>query len=167
MSQVSPGEPPVWLLDVDGVINAKRPGWGAVPFQGRAYALGAEWKLRWAPALTARILRLHRDGLVEVRWCSTWCAWPGELDRVLRMPGLDRAFGEVPDFAIAKLAAARAVLRGGRRLVWTDDTEVPESGPLYDELTCGGRALLVRPDERRGLQPAHLDRIEAFLRGTT
>ncbi|WP_433076425.1 HAD domain-containing protein [Dactylosporangium sp. CA-052675] len=154
--------PPVWLLDVDGVINVKRPGWGAAPLQGRAYALGAEWRLRWAPALVQRIRRLHRDGVAEVRWCSTWCAWPGEVERLFKLPGLDRAFGEVPDFSVAKLAAARTVLREGRRLVWTDDVEVPEPGPLHDELVRDGRALLIRPDPRRGLQPRHLDAIEAF-----
>jgi hypothetical protein len=155
---------PVWLLDVDGVINVKRPGWGAAPFHGQAHALGVVWRLRWAPALTARIRRLHRDGVLEVRWCSTWCAWPAEIERVLRMPGLDRAFGDVPDASVAKLAAARAVLLGGRRLVWTDDDEVPEPGPLHDELTAGGRALLIRPDPRRGLTPEDLDAIEAFAR---
>jgi hypothetical protein len=160
-------EVPVWLLDVDGVINVKRPGWSAAPFQGRAHALGAEWKLRWAPALIARIRTLHGDGVAEVRWCSTWCAWPGEVERLFKLPGLDRAFGDVPDFSVAKLAAARAVLRAGRRLVWTDDVEVPEAGPLREELTRDGRALLIRPDERRGLTPAHLDEIEAFCREGT
>ena len=27
----SSSRPPVWLLDVDGVINATRPGWHAAP----------------------------------------------------------------------------------------------------------------------------------------
>src|SRR5438270_332570 len=31
---------PVWLLDVDGVINVRRPGWGGPPWKGRAQALG-------------------------------------------------------------------------------------------------------------------------------
>ncbi|GAA3289043.1 MULTISPECIES: HAD domain-containing protein [Dactylosporangium] len=153
----------MWLLDVDGVINVKRPGWGAAPFHDRAYALGAQWRLRWAPALIARIKRLQRDGVAEVRWCSTWCAWPDEVERVFKLK-LDRAFGEVPDYSVAKLAAARAVLRGGRRLVWTDDVEVPQAGPLFDELTRDDRALLIRPDDRRGLTPAHLDAIEDFCK---
>src|SRR3954468_11461291 len=80
-------EPPVWLLDVDGVINVRRPGWGAPPFHDVAYTGDIGWRLRWAPALTARIRRLHREGVAEVRWCSTWCSWPDELVRVLHMPG--------------------------------------------------------------------------------
>ncbi|GAA2643951.1 hypothetical protein GCM10010399_92380 [Dactylosporangium fulvum] len=81
------------------------------------------------------------------------------------LPPLGCAFSDEPDASAAKLAAARAVLAAGRRLVWTDDDEVPESGPLRAELTAGGRALLIRPDARRGLTPADLDEIEAFARG--
>jgi hypothetical protein len=159
-------EPPVWLLDVDGVINVRRPRWSAAPHKGVAVAEGVGWPLRWAPALVARIRRLHRDGVVEARWCSTWCAWPTEIERALRMPPLPRAFGDVPDFSVAKLAAARAVLLGGRRLVWTDDVVVPEPSPLRDEFTAGGRALLIRPDPRHGLTPAHMDEIERWARLT-
>lgn len=43
--------PPVWLLDVDGVINATRPGWGSPPRQASVYADGDDWPMRWAPAL--------------------------------------------------------------------------------------------------------------------
>ena len=44
-----------------------------------------------------------------------------------------------------------------------DFTEVPSDGPIYDELTRDGRALLIAPHWRRGLLPADLDAIEAFL----
>jgi hypothetical protein len=44
---------------------------------------------------------------------------------------------------------------------------VPEAGPLREEFTRDGRALLIRPDERRGLTPADLDEIEAFCRKET
>ena len=66
-----------------------------------------------------------------------------------------------------KLAAARRILAEGRRLVWTDDTAVPASGPLVNELTAGGRGLLIRPHPRRGLRPRDLARIEAFARART
>jgi hypothetical protein len=128
--------PPVWLLDVDGVINAARPGWGAKPRSGMASSMAVGWRMRWAPALVRRIRDVHTTGALEVRWCDA-----------------------------AKLAAAQAVLEGeGRPLVWTDDDAVPLSGPTYDELPAGGRALLIRPRAHRGLQPADLDAIEAFAR---
>ncbi|GAB7036225.1 MULTISPECIES: hypothetical protein [Catenuloplanes] len=50
----------------------------------------------------------------------------------------------------------------GRRLIWTDDEALPPPGAARDALTADGRAMLVAPDSRRGLQPADLDAIEAF-----
>ncbi|MGC4886611.1 hypothetical protein [Micromonospora sp. DT227] len=158
---------PVWLLDVDGVINASRPGWNATPWKGYAYENATEHKLRWAPQLITRIYELHRSGLVEIRWCSTWCAYADQLERLFRLPPLGRAFhDDVRGVAasLAKLAAVRQVLASGRRLIWTDDDETPTAGPLHDELTADGRALLIRPKSGRGLRPAHLDAIEAFAR---
>ncbi|WP_432829994.1 hypothetical protein [Dactylosporangium sp. CA-092794] len=162
------GDPPVWLLDVDGVINVKRPGWHAAPFSGRAHDADLEYRLRWAPRLTARIGALHRAGVAEVRWCTTWCAYADQLERLFRLPRLERAWTEDltgDETPAVKLAAARAVLSAGRRLVWTDDAEVPQPGPARDDLVAGGRALLIRPDARSGLTPAHLAAIETFARG--
>lgn len=159
--------PPVWLLDVDGVINASRPGWSAAPRKGYAYAAGHEYKMRWAPALITRIRDLHKAGTVEVRWCTTWCAYADQLERLWALPPLDRAFTDDVNgdaAAFAKLAAARHVLDTGRRLIWTDDTEVPLYGEIHDELIADGRALLIRPKGSTGLQPEHLDLIETFAR---
>ncbi|HEX6968729.1 MAG TPA: hypothetical protein VF174_07980 [Micromonosporaceae bacterium] len=160
---------PIWLLDVDGVINTSRPGWGAAPRRGTAVAGGVGYTMRWAPALINRIRTLHINGVVEVRWCTTWCAWADQLEQLWDLPPLARAFtGDINGHAavLAKIAAARQVLAGGRRLVWTDDDVVPRpnDGPLYDELTADGRALLIRPRGTVGLQPEHLDQIEEFAR---
>jgi hypothetical protein len=45
------------LLDVDGVLNADRPGWSAAPGRATVYADTA-YPLRWAPALLRRIRRV-------------------------------------------------------------------------------------------------------------
>jgi hypothetical protein len=158
-------DPPVWLLDVDGVINVTRPGWGRAPCSGTAYSCGQPFRLRWAPALTARIRALHSSGSVTIRWCSTWCADAAQIERLLGLPRLDRCWTEPmtsTGAADAKLASARTVLDQGHRLIWTDDEAVPTSGPVHDELTRTGRALLIAPVPNRGLQPEHLDIIEAF-----
>ncbi|MER7166809.1 hypothetical protein ABT336_12195 [Micromonospora sp. NPDC000207] len=157
--------PPVWLLDVDGVINASKPGWSAPPRTAYAYAQGQQWKMRWAPALITRIRDLHNNGIVEVRWCTTWCAYADQLERLWALPPLGRAFTDDVNghaASVAKLAAVRQVLTEGRRLIWTDDTEVPLGGPLYDELMADVRVLLCRPKASRGLQPIEVDDIEAF-----
>jgi hypothetical protein len=160
--------PPIWLLDVDGVINVNKPRWHAAPRRAFAYDNGTTWTIRWAPRLIDRIRDLHTSGVAEVRWCSTWCAQADQLERIFRLPPLGRAFTEElrgVACSVAKLAAAREVLADGRRLIWTDDVEVPteHSDPeLYAELTADGRGLLIRPDDRGGLTPDELDRIEAF-----
>jgi hypothetical protein len=157
---------PVWLLDVDGVLNAARPGWGAAPRSGTAYSDGQLFRLRWAPRLVTRIRGLHNGGLVEICWCSTWCSDADQVEGLLGLPRLGRAWQHPIGAAAApaaKLAATRAALDQGRRLIWTDDDAIPASGPLRDELTATGRALLIAPRPNRGLQPAHLDAIEAFL----
>ncbi|MGX6604830.1 hypothetical protein ACWKSP_22280 [Micromonosporaceae bacterium Da 78-11] len=159
---------PVWLLDVDGVINASRPGWGAAPTAKQVWSSSShrEFRIRWAPALLNRIRRIHAAGLAEIRWCTTWCADADALEAALGLPHFTRAFtdpinGRVA--AMAKLAAASQVLAEGRRLVWTDDTETPTEGELYERLTFDGKALLIAPHPSRGLQPDDLDRIDAFL----
>ncbi|MFI0795021.1 hypothetical protein ACH4OY_20395 [Micromonospora rubida] len=162
--------PPVWLLDVDGVINANSPGWGGPPLKGRCWsnADNYEYTLRWAPSLITRIRDLHRAGAVEVHWCSTWCADAAALEYLWAFPPLARAFTEPlrgEEASAAKLAAARQVLADGRRLIWTDDTEVPLAGDVYDELMSTGRALLIRPKMSTGLQPEHMEVIEAVARG--
>ncbi|MGW3608980.1 hypothetical protein ACWD6N_03675 [Micromonospora sp. NPDC005163] len=160
---------PVWLLDVDGVVNARLPGWPGDPATGKAYAGSAGYVMTWAPALVDRIRELHAAGVVEVRWCTTWCAYADELERLWDLPVLGRAFTEdVNGFAAvkAKMRAARQVISEGRRLIWTDDDVVPlpNDGGLHDDLTADGRALLIRPSGRCGLEPEHLDEIEAFAK---
>jgi hypothetical protein len=160
---------PVWLLDVDGVLNATRPGWSAAPRNGTAYGAGHPYRLRWTPALIARIRALVHAESVNLRWCSTWCADAEQVERLFGLPRLDRAWTDPishSEAPAAKLAAARAVLGQGHRLIWTDDDAVPTSGPIHDELVATSRALLIAPLPNRGLQPEHLDTIEAFVSDT-
>ena len=159
-------EPPVWLLDIDGVINANRPGWGEAPRRIRC----AGFVIRWAPKLLDRIRELHRTGEHEIRWASTWCGFPEQLDELSRHLGVqfERAFTDRPmskTWAEMKADAALAVLAEGRRLIWTDDDEVPVAPGFYPaiaEAAADGRALLIAPKSNRGLQPADLDLIAQF-----
>ncbi len=157
---------PLWLLDIDGVINANKPGWSAPPRRIRC----AGFVIRWAPALIDRIRSLHRDGVVEVRWSSTWCGFPPQLDELSARLGLrlESAFGDRPAhlcWGDMKANAALDAVREGRRLIWTDDDEVGAARELFTLLADAardGRALLIAPRSNRGLQPADLDAIEAF-----
>jgi hypothetical protein len=157
---------PVWLLDVDDVVNASRPCWGTAPYTARVQdAFGMEWKLRWAPKLLERIRVLQRSGTVEIVWCTTWCPEARQLERLWGLPELQCAW-TAPKFGFdaveAKQAAALETVRAGRRLIWTDDDAIPTVGELVDELEAAG-ALLIRPKKNRGLQPDDMDAIEAFI----
>jgi hypothetical protein len=106
--------------------------------------------------------------VVSVRWCSTWCADADQIENLLGLPVFERSWTDRlngVEASFAKLAAARAVLARGDRLVWTDDADVPTSGAIHRELVRTGRALLIAPATNRGLQPDHLDQIEKFARG--
>lgn len=165
-------EKPVWLLDVDGVVNTTRPGWGGAPRRSHVWS-GADhtsYVIRWAPALIDRIRDLHVGGEVEVRWCTTWCPEADRLERLWHLPPLLRALDADPmprgaDCWPLKLAAARDVLASGHRLIWTDDEALPQPGAAREELTAGGQALLIAPRANRGLQPEDLDHIARFAVG--
>jgi hypothetical protein len=165
--------PPIWLLDFDGVINTTSPQWGEKPIKvwspPSRYALGQTYRVRFAPSLIGRIKDVAESGLVEVRWASTW---NGDTDALLAMTGLDfpAAFEVEPNMhwtivgARKRLAAQHVLEREGRRLIWTDDVEVPFTWELAHAETCrDGRALLIRPKERQGLLPAHLDEIDRYV----
>jgi hypothetical protein len=156
---------PVWLLDVDGVLNATRPGWSAPPHTLDTYADGSWWRLRWAPALINRVRAMTRT--VDVWWATTWCPHADSLEGIWRLPCLPRALtaevatGSVDVVTRAKVAAAHAAVAAGRPLIWTDDMCVPILGPVRDDLVAAG-ALLIRPMSRRGLQPEEMDAIEEY-----
>lgn len=165
---------PVWLLDVDGVLNAARPGWDEPAGEGRAYVDGVAYLLRWAPALARRIEALHHTGGVEVRWATTWVDHILQVEHLLRLPALQTAFrvrellevdGDV-DPAALKLQAALHVVEVERRpLIWTDDDAIPLVGePERARIDAAGVPVLLRaPHPHEGLQPADLDAIDDFL----
>ena len=165
-------EKPVWLLDVDGVINTTRPGWGGPPRRSTVWssADNTSYVLRWAPPLIDRIRALHGSGTLEVRWCTTWCPEAERLEDLWGLPELARSLHADPmprgaECWPLKLDAAWSVLAEGRRLIWTDDEALPPPGPERDELTTDNRALLIAPRPARGLQPEDLDHIERFATG--
>lgn len=173
---------PVLLLDVDGVINAhgpyadiykkgKRrynPHWDCRMSEGLARTGSRDWTIWWAQPMADRLLALHRDGAVEIRWCSTWNSDVTAIENLLGWPVLTVAFATAGvhhrDIPRLKRQAAQRVLEvEQRRLVWADDSEVPFSWELsHAAMTEDGRALLIRPRETRGLMPEHLDQIEQF-----
>ena len=133
---------PVWLLDVDGALNANRPAWWCAPHNRSAYAEGKDHRVRWAGPLVSKVRRLVRSGTVDVRWAATWCPWANQLEHLFTLPDLPRQFAPhevtIERAPISKLNAALAIARSGRPLVWTGDDAIPYVGPDSDELHSRG-----------------------------
>jgi hypothetical protein len=146
----------VWLLDVDGVLNATRAGWSAQPKSGWAYANGNSWRMRWSPQLIERIRKIHRTAHVEILWATTWVGYTSQLENLFKLPALLSAGSTGMGWG-EKLAAAEAVLASGNRLIWTDDEAIPR------EWESSKNQLIIRPRSNRGLRPEHLDTIEKFV----
>lgn len=157
---------PLWLLDVDGVLNVNpgKPRWHAAPRKTVARpGDGKEYVLRWAPALIARVRSLHTSGTVEVRWASSWIGHTDVLARTLGLPDFEDAYVMHGAYSHQhrKLDAAIFAARRGRRVIWTDDDAIPSDGEWRRFLDDAG-ALLIAPRPNRGLSPEHMDAIEAY-----
>lgn len=169
----------MWLLDIDGVVNAlaRGPVRGSWPAKAwvqtviRADMPGHGPMV--LPILAARpvldfVTHVHRSGAVELRWHSTWrAAAMTELAPALGLPAIPISIApewtERPIGVWWKLPAAQRVVAAGRPLVWTDDDLGVFATELGD-LASRSDALLIGPDPIAGLTGPDLDRIAAFLR---
>jgi hypothetical protein len=91
---VSSDQPPILLLDVDGVLNAldrlpaARGGWDDWQ-HGSATADGTRWPITWSPQVVGTLRDWHERGWVELRWLTTWGHEANdELRRLLGLPPL-------------------------------------------------------------------------------
>jgi hypothetical protein len=181
---------PLWLLDVDGVLNAvaKRPDRGVWRDwrRGSASADGVTWPIWFSPTVTGTVARLHESGVVEVRWLTTWGAQAnGELRTLFGLPELAVA-GEPPHVAGDHGAdshgeAVALEANGGRASWWKLDAvrrivgDEPERPVIWTDDDLGGerdavtwvernvpRRLLVSPRPDVGLTPRQLRAIRSY-----
>ncbi|SFO42577.1 hypothetical protein SAMN05660359_03369 [Geodermatophilus obscurus] len=168
------GNPPILLLDVDGVLNSPRrdlpEGWRQGSFNG--------YRLSWDPGITARLRELHESGRVEIQWLTTWTT---DADRLLAEPmGLPRGLktharadaaptGFLGVFGGSsgwwKLTAAKEVAEAepDRRIVWIDDDLAAQADDTGNWLAAHPHVLVVAPDLHVGLTHEQLDRVEEWL----
>lgn len=168
---------PVWLLDIDGVINAlargsvrgsfPRDDWRRVLVETDLPELGRMLlPIRTARPVLDFVRTVHETGTAEVRWHSTWrTAALTDLTPALGLPVIPISIA--PEWTDRpsgwwKLPAAQRVVASGRRLVWTDDDIAVYLDEIGD-LAARSDALLISPDPVTGLQADDLARIEAFL----
>jgi hypothetical protein len=168
---------PMWLLDIDGVINALARGpvrhsWPADAWtQHVVRAEIPEMGMMVLPILVAEpvldfVRKVVASGVAEVRWHSTWrTAAMTDLAPLLDLPPIP--ISVAPEWTERpatwwKLPAAQRVVASGRHLVWTDDDIARYPGELGD-LESRKDALLISPNPDTGLSAGDLDRISAFL----
>jgi hypothetical protein len=162
---------PVWLLDIDGVVNAfQRQPRGAWPKRSWMRVRVRNFEIVAAAPVVAFLRQVHREGLAEVRWHTTWQDWAPEVGAALALPvfpvqdapefhdpayiGVDAPWWKIP-------AVKRVVEQEQRPVVWTDD-DLDLDRPL-DIDTTRAPLLAVVPDVMTGLDRADLDRIRTFL----
>lgn len=179
---------PVWLLDVDGVLNAvvgkgKKPprsaGWPADSWldfvaDTTISQVPDEFRIVAAQPVLDVVRRARDEGLAEVRWLTTW----EESDLVLNE--LAPKLG-LPDFPIAgrqtefpgtsyshwwKLPIAQRVHGEdpGRDILWTDD-DISFFRParIWANSQPKGRITWISPNSGLGLMPVHVDKITEWL----
>lgn len=170
---------PVWLLDIDGVINActRKPDTSVWP----ADAWEAK-KVNGYPILCARpvldfIVAVHKDGRAEVRWHTTWQKDAALIEQAFGLPSLP--VQDCPEFNTRyeidhwfKLPAAeRVVMKEGRELIWTDDDlgycKGGDDWVTLQYMKDERRVLTIAPHDNTGLTPKHLHRIDEFLGGAS
>jgi len=167
---------PIWLLDIDGVINAAtlRPPTYVWPADTWIQTKVIGLRIMAAQPVLDFIREVHEQGRAEIRWHSTWQDDAPKLGAELGLPAFPVADAPEYDQRLKQRAfgldgwwkrpAAERVLAEGRPLVWTDDDITWSLGRRgQDEIRQLGPALLIAPDDRTGLTPKHLRHIADFL----
>jgi hypothetical protein len=178
------------LLDVDGPLNpyaakaTRRPaGYETFRRTARGAWLSGDAVRRYKgmrvwlrPDHGPWLLALAERTGLELVWATTWEHEANDLIGpsiglpplpVVEFPHRDRERGWTPESGWKW----RAVLdhAAGRPLAWLDDEhDDPDHGAARAEFELGRQGvptLLCHVDPRRGIEPEHLDRVEAWARG--
>lgn len=104
---------PLWLLDVDGVLNAVTSTPDPTVWddwqRGEAHAQGSSWPICFSPTVMRTIRRLSEGGFVDIRWLTTWKENAnGDLLQLLGLPAFRVAGADVSAEASPSAVAASA-----------------------------------------------------------
>jgi len=168
---------PVWLLDIDGVINAtyrgtepptqvwRRDQWKTTRVNG--------WQIHVAQPVVDFITEVWEKRRAEIRWHTTWQDEANKLGAALGLPHFwvqesTNEFENQGDYLLRgqwwKLPAVWRVKNLEKRsVIWTDDEIVDLSRAQQDSLLVGGKALLIAPTASYGLTKRQLARIGEFV----
>jgi hypothetical protein len=151
---------PIWLLDVDGVLNVVRMDLDG----GYVRADTGYGPVNYHPAITARIAALHAGGQVDIRWLTTWMERTRYLAEAVGLPANLPIIGRHLFFKGDwwKAVAAREVAdqHPDRLIIWTDDDLNHSYGAGELDWVINRRMLRISPDHGIGLTAEHMTMIE-------
>lgn len=161
---------PIWLLDIDGVLNALKqddgtphPHWPDMVRKGVSTSHSVVFDLTLSESVIA-FINGHKAAGVDIRWATTW---QEDANRFVapafglpQLPNGAEALG-MSDYYYKERAALKAI-DNNRPLIWTDDDAIRLMVRAEIEQS-GVPNLLIEPDPWFGLTPEHLDAIAAFL----
>lgn len=163
---------PIWLLDIDGVLNTwpkyPRHMWGD-DFQEHVVCdlrTGKDFRIVVGQPVIDFINDVHVRGLVDIRWHTTWQRSANEVAKAFGLP-LDLPVADAPEFDLWdrrrakgswKIGAARRLLESTDvPVIWTDDDlgvywleQMRKEGLDLDRLTA------ICPDPQSGLSSRHM-----------
>lgn len=174
---------PVWLLDLDGVVNAvprvrdplpnawPRDTWISVEM-GNSYT-ERTWPILASRQVVEFINEVDDNYDIDILWHSTW---QQDANKVAAAIGLHEfevlAAPEHEGWTKGargwwKLPGAQRMLRDrGGHLIWTDDDACfPDISREERKLFRDAGALVIAPNPQQGLVRSNLDRIRFYLSG--
>lgn len=174
---------PTWFLDVDGVVNIFPKGTPpknvqrgeASPFSPTPYAGEVMFPITWRTDIIERMVSMHEEKIVELRWLTTWGYGANYgLQDLIGLPRLEvvadpehepfRTMGWHTWWKAEAVRRYRAE-HGLKKFVWTDDDLAAQQKSVADIIAWDDvDMMLVSPEEHRGITHEHLDEIEKFLR---
>ena len=168
---------PLWLLDVDGVINAiaghrtkaqarfPEGEWKMVTLYPQGFSRGL--KIIYDLRVVEFINEMHHSGKVEIKWLTTWVDQANSiLAPALGLPTLEVVGSQndmIPSMPWWKLALAQREA-AERDVIWTDD-DMPFSSSAQQWVKSLDNMLAIAPADSRGLTHDHLDLIRKFVAG--
>jgi hypothetical protein len=175
---------PVWLLDIDGVLNALtmsqsrlNAAWDEGEWIHTEATSGtATWGISTARPVVDFLTKVHDSGLVDIRWHSTWSKAAENVAQAVGLPTFDvhdapehkeRHWhtNDAPGSWWKFPGAWRVVHREKRPLIWTDDdlSYYMTSEQKHRLSVANQPMLLLTPDTYTGLCQTHLDKIQMFV----
>ncbi|GAA2194030.1 hypothetical protein [Micromonospora lupini] len=163
---------PWLLLDIDGVLNpvGDHADRGFTPHDLHGY------QVQLNPEHGVLLNALDREGLVELRWATTWndaanayVAPVVGLADPLPVLVIDRALAGPVPFGVNWKAASVLAEADGMPFAWLDDffTDPDRRWAEARVLDTGVPTLLVPIDPAVGLLPDHLDQVRSWAQSTS